>query len=247
MLPIKDNLRYLVDSTATTVLIILNILFFVVEQSFILSGHGSFVQGFGMFTPGDITHAVVHANAFYMALNAITIFTAMFLHGGIDHIMGNMVFLHCFGRAVEGRLGVKRYILFYLAGGIAATCGQYFTYMNSSVPNLGASGAIAAVLGAYLVLFPKARIMGASTSMGFLNISAFWFLPLWAFSQVQSQLFSKHGMGGGVAYMAHLGGFAFGVLFALYLRKFRGGGNTKAVFMEDSCAACPACSTTLEA
>ena len=68
MLPIKDNLRYLVDSTATTVLIILNVLFFIVEQAFILSGHEAFVQGFGMFTPGDITHAIVHANAFYLSL-----------------------------------------------------------------------------------------------------------------------------------------------------------------------------------
>jgi membrane associated rhomboid family serine protease len=236
MLPLKDNIRYLVNSTATTVLIILNCIFFVIEQALILSGHGAWVQNFGMWTPRDITLAFVHANPLYMLLNVGSILTATFLHGGWEHIMGNMVFLHCFGRAVEARLGVKRYVWFYLAGGFAAFFGQYIINVNSPIPNLGASGAIAAVLGAYLVLFPKARIMGASTSMGFLNVPAYWFLPLWAFSQVQSQLFEKHG-GGGVAYMAHIGGFVFGLLFAWYIRKYRGGGNTKAAYIIEECAA----------
>jgi membrane associated rhomboid family serine protease len=220
MIPLKDNFRYLVDSTATTVLILLNCLFFIVEQSLIVSGHSTWIQEFGAFTPADLTSAFAHANPLYILLNVLSIFSSMFLHGGIMHILGNMAFLNCFGRAVEARLGVKRYVLFYLAGGVAAALGQWLPQPDSHIPCLGASGAIAAVLSAYLVFFPRARVTGLSMTMGFITASAWSFLPVWALSQVYSVIFEQHG-GGGVAYMAHLGGFAFGLAFAYLITRLR--------------------------
>jgi membrane associated rhomboid family serine protease len=146
-----------------------------------------------------------------------SVFVAMFLHGGILHIAGNMLFLWVFGNNVEDRLGYLVYPLFYLLGGIAAAALQIAFDPNSAVPNLGASGAIGAVLGAYLVLFPRARV---TTLVIFFFITAAeipasilligWFL-LQVFSG-GSALGS--GASGGVAYWAHVGGFAFGAIVA---------------------------------
>ncbi len=229
MIPLKDNLRYLVDSTATTVIILLNCIFFVVEESIILSGHAAWVQQYGMFTPSDLTTAFVHANPLLMLLNVLSLFTAMFLHGGIMHLLGNMAFLNCFGRGVEARLGIKRFVLFYLAGGVAADMAHYAISMHSQTPSLGASGAIAAVMSAYLIFFPQARVTGISTSLGLITAPALSFMPIWALTQIASILFEQPHEGGGVAYMAHLGGFAFGLLFAYLLLKRKGQNQTTSV------------------
>ena len=150
-----------------------------------------------------------------------SIFTAMFLHGGWLHIAGNMWFLWVFGNNVEDRLGRIRYAIFYLVAGLVASIAQTFTDPNSVVPNLGASGAIAGVLGAYLVMFPRRRVL---TLVFFFIITwvylpavvvlAAWFV-LQAFSGALA--LSKHLHTGGVAYFAHIGGFAFGALTALWL------------------------------
>jgi membrane associated rhomboid family serine protease len=146
-----------------------------------------------------------------------SIFVAMFLHGGWLHIAGNMLFLWVFGNNVEDRLGWIVYPLFYVMGGIAAAALQIAVGPNSAVPNLGASGAIGAVLGAYLVLFPRARV---TTLVIFFFITAieipawlllgFWFL-LQVFSGGTALL--NHATGG-IAYWAHVGGFAFGAIVA---------------------------------
>ncbi len=230
MFPLRDNFKYLVGTTATKVIILLNCIFFIVEESLMVSGHSTWVQQYGMFTPADLTTAFVHANPLYMLLNVLSIFSSMFLHGGIMHILGNMAFLACFGRAVEARLGVKRYVMFYLLGGVAAALGQWLPNMNSHVPCLGASGAIAAVLAAYLVFFPRAKVTGLSMSMGLITASAWQFLPIWALSQVSSVLFEQSSSGGGVAYMAHLGGFVFGLAFGAlvaWLRPKQNAGNVQ--------------------
>ena len=151
-----------------------------------------------------------------------SVFVSMFLHGGWLHIGGNMLFLWIFGNNIEDRLRPFWYLLFYLAGGVAATALEVALAPNSTLPGLGASGAIAAVLGAYLVLFPRARV---TTLLFFIFITVvelpalfvlgFWFLL---------QLFSGVGQlgtdvaGGGVAYSAHVGGFVFGLLVGLVLR-----------------------------
>jgi membrane associated rhomboid family serine protease len=149
-----------------------------------------------------------------------SIFTAMFLHGGWLHIGGNMLFLWIFGNNVEDKLRPIGYLLFYLAAGIVATLAQLAISPNSAVPNLGASGAIAGVLGAYLVMFPRRRVL---TLIIFFFITwvylpasvvlGLWFV-LQLFSGVGELGSHVHG-GGGVAFWAHIGGFAFGGLMAL--------------------------------
>ena len=149
-----------------------------------------------------------------------SIFVAMFLHGGWLHIGGNMLYLWIFGNNVEDKLGVLAYPLFYVASGIAATAAQIALSPDSIIPNLGASGAIAGVLGAYLFMFPRRRVL---TLILFFFIT-FVYLPAWLvlggwfilqlFSGV-GELGREVGTGGGVAFWAHIGGFVFGALVAV--------------------------------
>jgi len=149
-----------------------------------------------------------------------SIFVAMFLHGGWLHIGGNMLFLWVFGNNVEDKLRPLFYVLFYLAAGVVASLAQLAISPNSVVPNLGASGAIAGVLGAYILMFPRRRVY---TIIIFILITAVY-LPAWivlgawfvlqVFSGLGS-LGSKVNVGGGVAFFAHIGGFVFGALMAL--------------------------------
>jgi membrane associated rhomboid family serine protease len=220
MIPFKDNLRYLAQPTVTSLLIILNCLFFVVEQAMLQSGShwASLVQHYGMFTPANFTNAFGNADPLAMLAVTCTVFTAMFLHSGLMHIFGNMVFLCCFGRAVEVRLGKGRFVAFYLLSGLAATLGQYLMNPLSETPNLGASGAIAGVLSAYLIFWPKAKILGLSVEMGVLYAPAWSYLIWWVGSQIVSVIFEAPHTQGGVAYMAHIGGFACGILAGLIAR-----------------------------
>ena len=149
----------------------------------------------------------------------ITIFTAMFMHGSWSHIIGNMIFLWAFGPEIEDAMGRGRYLLFYLAGGLVAMLAQILADPHSTVPNLGASGAIAAVMGAFIVTYPRDRIKAVLFILVFVRITfipaalliGFWFLTqlvhAGAVAQVQT---------GGVAYLAHVGGFIFGAVSARY-------------------------------
>ena len=158
----------------------------------------------------------------------ITWLTAMFLHAGWDHILGNMVFLYVFGRNVEDVYGHLRYLLFYLAGGLVATATQTAATLlagsaaDAQVPNLGASGAIAAVLGAYLVLYPRSEVRGLFGIFP-AQIMAWVFLGVWFLYQLFEANFGllSPGSGGGVAFFAHVGGFVFGVLVTLGLVRRR--------------------------
>ena len=151
--------------------------------------------------------------------------TSIFLHGSWDHILGNMLFLAVFGKNVEDALGHLRYLVFYLAGGFAATLVQTAatllagTAADAQVPNLGASGAIAAVLGAFFVLFPGSQVFGLIVIFP-VRISAMFFLGFWFLYQLYEAnlgLVSSSANGGGVAFFAHVGGFVFGVLVARLL------------------------------
>src|SRR4051812_7236750 len=152
----------------------------------------------------------------------ISWFTAMFMHGGWDHILGNMLFLAIFGKNVEDRLGHLPYLLFYIAGGLVATLTQTaMTLLAGSaaaaaVPTLGASGAIAAVLGAYFVFYPNARVL-TLVFIVLVRIPAWVFLGVWflyQFVEGNFGLFSASANGGGVAFFAHVGGFLFGLFVA---------------------------------
>jgi membrane associated rhomboid family serine protease len=147
-----------------------------------------------------------------------TVFTAMFMHASILHIAGNMLFLWIFGNNVEDAMGPVKYIGFYLLGGIAALALQLAVGPNSAVPTLGASGAIAAVLGGYILLYPRARVLTLVFIILFftvielpaLLVLAFWFIQQAVFAA--ADLTNPTGGGGGVAYFAHVGGFVFGLL-----------------------------------
>jgi membrane associated rhomboid family serine protease len=147
-----------------------------------------------------------------------TVFLAMFMHGGLLHLGGNMLFLWIFGNNVEDSMGPVRFIVFYLLAGIAATALQVLVNPGSGVPNIGASGAIAGVLGGYLLLFPFARVVTVVFIIFFftiLELPAMLFLGIWILQQALFGYFgltSGGGSGGGVAYFAHLGGVAFGLL-----------------------------------
>ena len=155
----------------------------------------------------------------------ITLLTGMFMHGGWLHIIGNMIYLWAFGPAIEEAMGRGRFLLFYLLGGLIAMLAQVAAAPTSTVPNLGASGAIAAVMGAFLVTYPRDRIKTALWFLLFVRIAfipaslliGFWFLM---------QLFnagsvSQHVQTGGVAYLAHVGGFLFGVITGRLWRRGR--------------------------
>jgi membrane associated rhomboid family serine protease len=158
-------------------------------------------------------------------------FTSMFMHGGWEHIIFNMLFLWIFGNNVEDALGRVRFLLWYLAGGLAATALQTFVTLqfgdaqDASIPNIGASGAIAAVLGAYLVLLPRARVLSVIiVGLIFLReIPAIWFLGIWFLFQLwQGGWAVAHPeAGGGVAFFAHIGGFVFGMLTAYLVAQRR--------------------------
>jgi membrane associated rhomboid family serine protease len=204
-----DNSQRRTVPVVTVVLIAINVIMFLIE----LSAGDEFIKQFA-FIPARFSDAP--------AAYAYTILTAMFLHGGWMHLFGNMLFLWIFGDNVEDRFGRLQFLFFYLAAGIAATFAQYAIAPHSPIPNVGASGAIAGVLGSYILMFPQSRVnvlMGRQV----VAMPAVLVLGMW----IAVQLFS--GMGsiaytdesanvGGVAYMAHIGGFAAGFLLTLLFR-----------------------------
>jgi membrane associated rhomboid family serine protease len=161
----------------------------------------------------------------------VTIFSSMFMHASWAHIIGNMVFLWAFGPEIEDAMGPWSYAVFYLLGGVAAAAAQVGFAPHSTLPNLGASGAIAAVMGAFLVTFPRDQIRTILVLVVFITIAyvpaviliGFWFvLQIWSAGQIAPQGSTE------VAYLAHIGGFTFGAIFArLFERRIavRDGGN----------------------
>ncbi|MDZ8225822.1 MULTISPECIES: rhomboid family intramembrane serine protease [unclassified Nostoc] len=160
----------------------------------------------------------------------ITLFTSQFLHGGWWHLISNMVFLWIFGNNIEDRLGHVKYLIFYLACGALAALCQWFIGMNSEIPSLGASGAISGVLGAYIIRFPQARVM-TLVFLGFfittIRVPALVIIGLFIVQNVISGLATLQTAAnmsvetGGVAYWAHIGGFAFGIILAPLFGLFR--------------------------
>ncbi|HEX9596990.1 MAG TPA: rhomboid family intramembrane serine protease [Anaerolineales bacterium] len=206
MMPLgDDNTGRRATPIVTYALIALNVIVFFLE----MSGGEAFIQQWS-FIPARFL-----ANP---AGDFVTLFTSMFMHAGTLHLGGNMLYLWIFGDNVEDNFGAVKYLIFYLLSGIGATFLQLFFSMDSTIPNLGASGAIAGVLGAYLLMFPRQRInvlLGRMvTTSNALIVIGFWFVL---------QLFSGIGsIGaadiGGVAYMAHVGGFIAGALLSFIFR-----------------------------
>jgi membrane associated rhomboid family serine protease len=207
-----DNSERRILPLVTYVLIVINVLVFLLE----LQRGEAFIRQYA-FIPREFA-----ANP---AGEAITIFSAMFMHGGWMHLLGNMLYLWIFGDNVEDNFGSFRFILFYLACGVVATFAQMAALPSSSIPNLGASGAIAGVLGAYLVLYPQGRVT-VLTQLGPTQVPALLVIGLWIVLQLFSGIgsianTSETAESGGVAYMAHVGGFFAGLILTFFFRATR--------------------------
>ena len=224
MIPLRDANPTRRTPVVTLALIVACFAVFAVELSVTASGGdealGEFFIEWGA-VPVLITAAISAGDWASEAIRGV--FGSMFLHGGWLHLLGNMLFLWIFGNNVEDRLGRITFLLFYVAGGVAAALTQVFISPDSEVPLVGASGAIAACLGAYLILYPKARI----TSLVFLGIiyqlldvPAVIMLGYWFILQLIDGFASLGGGNaqGGVAFFAHIGGFVFGMIVGAVLR-----------------------------
>jgi hypothetical protein len=154
----------------------------------------------------------------------MTVLSSMFLHGGWFHLLSNMWVLYIFGDNIEARMGGIRYFVFYLLSGIAAALLQTYILPTSAVPMIGASGAVAGVLGAYLILYSQSRIASLVPiffTFTLVEIPAYIFLIFWFISQLYSGLFSLQGNESGIAWWAHIGGFVFGIFIASFFRRRR--------------------------
>lgn len=223
MIPLNDNVRRQTFWFSTFALIALNTAVFIYELS-LGPSINRFILAFGLIparysTPrGDILIAG-------LAEFIVPVFTSMFIHGGWFHLLGNMLFLFVFGRSIEDRFGHGEFLLLYFVCGFGAAVAQIIFNMGSQAPTIGASGAIAGVLGAYLVSFPTARIstlIPLIIIFWVIRIPAFLVLVYWfaiQFLAGQRMLTIESATGGGVAWWAHVGGFVLGMLLALALPK----------------------------
>ena len=211
MFPIgDDNTSRRTVPLVTYALIALNVLFFFVE----LTGGDAFI-GEWAFVPARFL-----ANPLG---DSLTLFTSMFMHAGWVHLGGNMLYLWIFGDNVEDRFGHIKFTIFYLLCGLAATFAQLAFSLESNVPNLGASGAIAGVLGAYILLFPQGKVR-VLQGQRVIQVPALIVIGLWIVLQLFSGIGSiaSTAQSGGVAYMAHIGGFVAGFALTFLLRGSRG-------------------------
>lgn len=177
------------------------------------------VRAYG-FTPASFAQALEDGDPALLMHEVMTIFTSLFLHGGWFHVIGNLLYLRVFGDNVEDRFGHLPYLLFYLASGAAGTLAHFLVDPGAPAPLVGASGAIAGVLGAYIVLFPAARIVTLFPIfifLTFIEVPAVLFLGIWAVTQLLNGYMSLGGSGegSGVAWFAHIGGFALGIVCGL--------------------------------
>jgi rhomboid family protein len=201
MLPIgDDNSARRTVPVVTYVLIAINVLFFLVE----LTAGDAFIERWSVIPSQLLANPLAEF---------ITVFTAMFMHAGWLHLGSNMLYLWIFGDNVEDRLGHTKFLVFYLLCGIAATYSQVLVSPNSNIPNLGASGAIAGVLGAYLIMFPGGRVQ-VMMGRGIIPMPAIVVIGFWALLQVFSSIGAMSSEGG-VAYMAHVGGFVAGLILGM--------------------------------
>lgn len=216
MIPLRDTIRPRSFPLANWLIIIANAAAFYYELRIGPAALNGFINSWGLVPVRFWTEPQIAWG---------TIFSAMFLHGGWFHILSNMWVLFIFGDNVEDRMGSGRYLVFYLLSGVAAGLMQTYLLPESPVPMVGASGAIAGVLGAYLVLFPRARILSLVPILfifTLIEIPAVVFLLFWFASQLFSGFLALSGAtGSGIAWWAHIGGFMFGMLGAFVFGRRR--------------------------
>jgi len=213
MIPLRDNIPSRTRPWVNYLLVFLNVGVFLYEIALLNAGLlEKFILRWG-FAPSSFLGNPL--------AKIPTLFSAMFLHGGVTHLGGNMLYLWIFGDNVEDWYGHWRYLIFYLLCGLAASFGQMTTNIHSTMPTIGASGAIAGVLGSYFLLYPNARVL-TLIPFGFfmrvVEIPAFFFLGFWFIMQMMSGTLSLGSQTGGVAWWAHIGGFLAGVGLLLIFR-----------------------------
>jgi len=216
MFPLYDTARSRTFPLVNLALIGANVLAFLYELQMGSAALEGFISDWGLI-PTRLASEPASAWT--------TIYSSMFLHGGWFHIINNMWVLFIFGDNVEARMGGLKYLVFYLLGGTAAGLLQTFVLPDSQVPMIGASGAVAGVLGAYLVLFPRSRVASLVPILfifTIIEIPAFIYLVFWFLSQLYSGWLSFQGIGGsGIAWWAHIGGFIFGLIMSFFFASRR--------------------------
>jgi len=226
MFPIRDTAASKNYPIVNTAIIGLNILFYLFQLSQ-GSGLDRFIYTYGL-VPARYTVPEV-MSYFTLWQQAVAFVSFMFLHGGFFHLLGNMWSLYIFGDNVEDHLGPIRYLVFYLLSGIASGLVHMLSNTHSMIPTIGASGAVAGVMGAYIILHPNARILTLIPIIfipWFVEIPAFIFIGVWFLMQLMSAAGSD-GSGGGIAWWAHIGGFIFGILFLKIAMKLPATGLSK--------------------
>jgi membrane associated rhomboid family serine protease len=238
VLPLKDNIPTRRFPVLTVGLIVANVLMFFLFQKARITLGGADVSEPNLVQYGAIPFEITHPGEQCVQVSEeralcgsegtterrtglelpptiLTAFTSMFMHGGLIHIAGNMLFLWIFGNNIEDSMGRLKFVAFYLLGGLAALGAQTFIDPDSTAPTIGASGAVAAVLGAYALLYPRARVVTLVFIIFFVTVielPALLVLGGWFLLQIYDASLEPVGGGGGVAYFAHIGGFLFGLL-----------------------------------
>jgi len=221
MIPLKDDIPARTFPFVTISLIVVNAIVFFYQRSLDVRSLTNLIYRFGCI-PYEITHGIDISPSSGFPVH-FTLVSSMFLHGSWLHMIGNMLFLYIFGDNVEDWLGHGLFLLFYLGCGIAANVAHSLFSFNSTVPAIGASGAVAAIMGAYLILYPKARVLTMLVLgffIRFVMLPAYIFLGFWIFIQIFSSLLSIGGSTN-IAFFAHIGGFFVGLLIIRKLKMRR--------------------------
>jgi membrane associated rhomboid family serine protease len=222
MIPLRDTIPSRFFPVVTVTIIAVNTLVFLYEVS-LGRGLNTFIDQHALV---PATMVSIFQDQGFKVGAVVPIFSSMFLHGGWIHLIGNMLYLWIFGDNVEDRMGRGRFLLFYLLCGTGAAALHVYMSPSSNTPTIGASGAIAGVLGAYFLLFPRARVLTLLPIfflIQFIEVPAFLFLAFWFLMQFFSGALSigVEASGGGVAWWAHVGGFATGMALVFPFRKYR--------------------------
>jgi rhomboid family protein len=210
MIPLKDVIPSRTRPAVTTMIVAINVLVFLLQLT---------------LPPGDVERFIYTFGLVPAHFSVASLFTSMFVHGGLGHVSGNLLYLWIFGDNVEDRLGHGRFLVFYLATGVVAALSQTGMDPGSTVPMVGASGAIAGVMGGYFVLYPQSRVLTLFPFPVMLfEVPAIFFLGLWFVIQFLSGLGSMasaagQGLPGGVAFWAHVMGFVAGVLLVRLMQR----------------------------
>ena len=232
MIPLKDNIPTINFPVITVALIVLNVgMYFFFQQGGLSLGEASNAHfNENVVEYGSIPYEIAHPGEQCVQTGIgpegctdqdvgfpatwLTLLTSIFMHGGLLHLGGNMLFLWVFGNNIEDAMGRVKFVAFYLLGGLVATLSHTVIDTNSTVPSIGASGAVAAVLGGYALIYPRARVVTLVILIVFITIielPALLILGLWFLFQLYDASQPIGGEGGGIAYFAHIGGFLFGL------------------------------------